>query len=81
MRGNHLAYAATLGIITGLLKSIETVREIIVAKILYINTGIFIRSVDLFLCLRIRFTISSGGEQKNEFSTGAPRKFNEDIFG
>ena len=31
-----------------LLKSIETVGEIIGGKILYINTGIFMRSVDLF---------------------------------
>ena len=39
------------------------------------------RSVDLFFCLRIRLTISSlsEGEQKNEFSPGAPRKFNGDI--
>ena len=36
-----------------LLKRIETVREIILAKSLYINTGIFMRSVDLFFCLRI----------------------------
>ena len=38
------------------------------------------RSVDLFFCLRIRLTISSlsEGAQKNEFSTGAPRKFNGD---
>ena len=64
------------------LKSIETVGEIIGAKILYINTGIFMRSVDLFFCLRIRLTISSltEGAQKNEFSTGALRKFNGDIF-
>ena len=61
-----------------LLKSIETVLEIIGANILYINTGIFMRSVDLFFCLGIRLTISSLSEegQKNEFSTGAPRKFN-----
>ena len=32
-----------------LLKSIETVGEIRDAKTLYINTGIFMRSVDLFL--------------------------------
>ena len=40
------------------------------------------RSVDLFFCPRIRLTISSlsEGEQKNEFSTGAPRKFNGDMF-
>ena len=40
------------------------------------------RSVDLFFCLQIRLTISSisEGGQKNEFSTGAPRKFNGDIF-
>ena len=51
---------------TELLKSIETVGEIIGANILYINTGIFMRSVDLFICLRIRLTISSlsEGEQK-----------------
>ena len=42
-----------------LLKSIETVGEIIGAKILYINTGIFMRSVDLFFCQRIKLTISS----------------------
>ena len=67
---------------TELLKSIETVGEIIGAKILNINTGIFMRLVDLFFCLRIRFTIPSlsEGVQKNEFSTGAPRKFNGDIF-
>ena len=62
-----------------LLKSVETVREIIGAKILYINKGIFMRSVDLFFCLRIRLTIFSLGH-KSEFSTGAPRKFNGDIF-
>ena len=65
-----------------LLKSIETVGEIIGVKFLYINTGIFMRSVDLFFCLRIKLTISSlsDGVQKNEFSTGAPRKFNGDMF-
>ena len=45
-----------------LLKSIETAGEIIGANILYINninTGIFMMSVDLFFCLRIRLTISS----------------------
>ena len=38
-------------------------------------------SVDLFFCLRIRSKISSlsQGGQKNEFSTGAPRKFNGEI--
>ena len=66
-----------------LLKSIETVGEIIGARILYVNTGIFMRSVDLFFCQRIMLTISSlsEGGQKNEFSTVAPRKFNGDIFG
>ena len=65
-----------------LLKSIKTGGEIIGAKISYINTEIFIRSVDLFFFLQIRLPISSlsEGEQKNEFSTGAPRKFNGDIF-
>ena len=40
------------------------------------------RLVDLFFCLQIRLTIFSLSEvvQKNEFSTGAPRKFNRDIF-
>ena len=42
-----------------LLKSIETVGAIRRARILYINTGIFMRSVDLLFCLRIRLTISS----------------------
>ena len=67
---------------TELLKRIKTVGEIIGAKIVYINTGIFMRSVDLFFCLRIRLTISSlsEGAQKNELSTGAPRKFYGDIF-
>ena len=39
------------------------------------------RSVDLFF-LQIGLTISSQSEveQRNEFSTGAPRKFNGDIF-
>ena len=67
-----------------LLKSIETVGAIREAKISYINTEIFMRSVDLFFCLRIRLAISSlsegGGGQKNEFSTGAPRKYNGKIF-
>ena len=59
------------------LKSIEIIGEIRRAKILYINTGIM-RSVDFFFCLQIRLTISSlsEGGQKNEFSTGAARKFN-----
>ena len=40
------------------------------------------RSVDLLFCLRIRLTISSlsEGGQKNEFSTGAPRKYNGKVF-
>ena len=65
-----------------LLKNIETVGEIRGAIILYINTRIFLRSVDLFFCLQIQLTISSlsGEGQKNEFSTGAPWKFNGDIF-
>ena len=65
-----------------LLKSIETVGEIRDAKIVYINAGIFMRSVDLFFCLQIRSTISSlsGRGRKNEFSPGAPRKFNAEIF-
>ena len=66
-----------------LLKSIETVGAIRGARILYINTGIFTRSVDLLFCLGIRLTISSlseGGGQKNEFSTGAPRKYNGKVF-
>ena len=52
------------------------------AKILYINTEILMRSVDLFFCLRIKLIIYSlsEGAQKNEFSTGANRKFNVDIF-
>ena len=51
-----------------LLKSIETVGAISEAKILYINTGIFKRSVNFFSCLRIRLTISSlseGGRKMN----------------
>ena len=51
-----------------LLKSIETVGAIKGARILYINTGIFMRSVDLLFCLRIRLTISSlteGGRKMN----------------
>ena len=66
---------------TELLKSIETVGEIIGAKISYINIRIFMRLVDLFFCLRIRLTISSlsEGVQKNVFPTGYPRKFNGDI--
>ena len=65
-----------------LLKSIETVEAIRGAGILYINTGIFMRSVDLLFCLRIRLTISSlsEGGQKNEFSKGAPRKYNGEVF-
>ena len=57
-----------------LLKSIETVLEIRGAEILCTNTGIFMRSVDLFYCPRIRLTISSlsEGGQKNQYSTGAP---------
>ena len=51
-----------------LLKSIETVGAIRGARILYINTGIFMRSVDLFFCLLIRLTIFSlsegGGAEK-----------------
>ena len=48
-----------------LLKSIETAEAIREAKTFYINTRIFMRSVDLFFCLRIRVSISSlseGGE-------------------
>ena len=66
-----------------LLKNIKTVGAIRGARILYINTGIFMRSVDLPFCLRIRLTISSlweGGGQKNEFSTGSPRKYNGEVF-
>ena len=37
-----------------LLKSIETVGAIREAKILYINTVIFMSSVNLFFCLRVR---------------------------
>ena len=37
-----------------LLKSIETEGKILGAKILYKNSGIFMRSVDSFFCLRIR---------------------------
>ena len=49
---------------------------------LYINTGIFMRSVNLFFCLRIRLTISSlsEGGQKNEFFRGDPRKYDGEIF-
>ena len=49
---------------------------------LYINTGIFMRSVDLFFCLRIRLKIPSlsEGGQKNEISMGVPGKFNVEIF-
>ena len=45
-----------------LLKSIETVGAIRGARIVYINTLIFMRSVDLFFCLRIRLAISSLSE-------------------
>ena len=45
-----------------LLKSIETVGAIRRAKILYIKTGTFMGSVDLFFCQRIRLTISSLSE-------------------
>ena len=51
-----------------LLKSIEIVGEITGAKIVYTNAGIFMRSVHLFFCLRIRLTISSlceGGRKMN----------------
>ena len=51
-----------------LLNSIETVGEIMEAKILYINTGLFMRSVDLFFCLQISLTISilsEGGRKIN----------------
>ena len=53
-----------------LLKNVETVAETSGAKISYTNTGIFMRLVDLFLCLWIRLTISSlsKGGLKNEFS-------------
>ena len=64
-----------------LINSIETVGPIREAKILYINTGIFIRSVDFFFCLRIRFTISSVSEGGRKMtSSGAPRKYNGEIF-
>ena len=46
-----------------LLKSIETVGEIREPKILYVNTGMFMRSEDLFLYLRVRLTISSLSEE------------------
>ena len=77
-----LKYSGKIPSDTELLKSIESVWEIIGAKILHINTGIFMRSVDLFFCLRIRLTISSlsEGVQKNKFPAGAPRKFNGDLF-
>ena len=58
-----------------LLKSIDSIGEI--------YNGIFMRSVNLFFCIRIRLTISSlseGGGQKRSFSTGAPGKFNGEIF-
>ena len=40
------------------------------------------RSVDLFFSLLIRLTISSlsEGGRKNEFSAGAPRKYNGEVF-
>ena len=65
-----------------LLKSIKAAREIRGAKILYINTGIFMRLVDLSFCLGIILTISSlsEGGQKNEFYTCAPRKFNGILY-
>ena len=46
-----------------LLKSIETVRDIRGAKISHLNTGIFMRSVDLFFCLTslICSSLSEGG--------------------
>ena len=51
-----------------ILKIIETVGAIREAIILYINTGIFMRSVNLFFCLQIRLTIyslSQGGRKIN----------------
>ena len=65
-----------------LLKSIEIVGDIRGAKIIYINTEIFIVSVDLLFCLRIRLTMSSlsEGRKKNKFSTGASRKFKGELF-
>ena len=56
-------------------------REIGGAKIFNINTGIFMRSVDSFLCLqRLRISSLSEGGQKNLFFTGATRKFYGEIF-
>ena len=46
-----------------LLKSIETVGENRETIFLYINTGIFTRSVGMFFRLRIRLTISSLSER------------------
>ena len=60
-----------------LLKSIEIVGAIRGARILYINTGIFMRSVDLLFCLQ--FLHYQRG-QKGEFSMGAPRKYNGEVF-
>ena len=62
--------------------SFETARGMKGGIILYINTGIFMRSVDLFFCLSIRLTISSLSEegQKNEFSTGSASKIDGEIF-
>ena len=64
-----------------LLKSIEIAGEIRGDKILCINSGIFMRSVDLFFCLRIRFISSSlsRGWQKNKFYMCAS-KFNGKLF-
>ena len=64
-----------------LLKSIETAGEIRGAWILYTNTVIFMRSVDLFFCLRIRLAIYSLSERGRKIIFhGAPRKFNGEIF-
>ena len=77
-----LKHSGKIPLDSELLKSIETVGAIRAARILYINTGIFMRPVDLLFCLRIRLTISSlsEGGLKIEFSTGAPRKYNGEIF-
>ena len=55
--------------------SIEAVGAIRGTRIVYINTGIFMRSLDLFFCLRIRLTISSLSEGGGGGKMNFPRVF------
>ena len=77
-----LQYSGKIPSDNELLKSIEIVGDIRGAKSIYINTEIFMVSVDLLFCLWIRLTISSlsEGRKKNKFSTGASRKFKGELF-